>query len=139
MVRPLFTSRTLAVLDRQNEANLPHLCQDEAQSAVDDGEGGELVEWVESGDPIACRVSPLGTAVERLRADQLQQDARYLVVFGAGVQVDPSARLRIDLDGEELLLDPHGSNGPRSYEVQRKYECGLWKGNVGEDAPAEDS
>lgn len=127
-MRPLFPSRTIALMERQNEANLPHTCQPEVLGSVDDGEGGQTIDWQVSGDPLPCRVSPLGSAVERVQADQVQAGARYLVVFETATVISPAARLKITIGAENLILDPHGSNGPRSYEAQRKYECSIWKG-----------
>lgn len=129
-MRTLFPSRTLGLHTRQNEANLPHLCQVQLNAeAVDDGEGGSTPGWLDSGSALPCRVSPVGSAEERLQADQIQADMRFVVVFEAATVIALNARLVITIGAETLKLDPDGSNGPRSYEAQRKYECSLWEGS----------
>lgn len=125
-MRPLIPSRTRALHERLNEASMPDRCVIETRLSVDDGEGGATVTWV-PGTPLPCRVSPIGTAVERVRGEQVTEQARYSVVFARGTLIPLSGRIRADVGGSTLLLDPHGSNGPRSFEAQRKYECSLWQ------------
>lgn len=125
-MRPLIPSRTRALHERLNEASMPDRCVIETRLSVDDGEGGATVTWV-PGTPLPCRVSPIGSAEERVRGEQVAATARYALAFGRSVSVPLSARLRVTVDGETILLDPHGSNGPRSFEAQRKYECSLWQ------------
>lgn len=127
-MRTLFPARSLALHERLNDASLPDLCQVEIPIGASDGEGGRVVRWVPTGAPLSCRVSPAGTATERVLAEQVTTLARYLVVFGRGVEVPLGARLRAWVGGAELLLAPHGSNAPRSFEAQRKHECSLWRG-----------
>lgn len=126
-MRTLFPSRTLALHERQNEANLPHTCTVETKQSVDDGEGGSNVTWPVTAT-LACRLSPLGTATERVQAGSVQGFARYLLVLEEATIIPLHSRVRVTIGEETLLLDPHGSNGPRSFEAQRKYECSLWGG-----------
>jgi hypothetical protein len=126
-MRTLMPSRTRALHERLNEASLPHACTIETRERVDDGEGGKTGDWV-PGITLPCRVSPIGTAEERVRGEQLVATSRHVVVFQRATVIPLAARLSVVIDDATILLDPHGSNGPRTFEAQRKYECSLWQG-----------
>ncbi len=125
-MRPLFPSRSRALHERLNEANLPHACTVEvAGTRTTDDEGGSSAPWIPYAT-LPCRVSPIGTASERMQAEQVTPYGRYQVVFERATVIPLAARLTVEVDGETLVLNPHGSNGPRSFEAQRKYECSIW-------------
>lgn len=126
-MRTLFPARTLALHAALNEADLPHTCTvQEPGTPVSDGEGGWATPWADLAS-LPCRLSPLGTATERMIAGQVAPKARFLVTFEAATVIPLNARLAVTIEEETLYLDPHGSNGPRSWEAQRKYECSLWE------------
>lgn len=127
-MRTLMPARTRALHERMNDASLPELCVLELPTGAYDGEGGYPVDWAPSAS-LPCRVSPVGTSAERVVSDQIQAFSQYLVTFGRAVAIPLEARLRIDLEDEVLLLNPQGSNGPRSFEAQRQYVCNLWRGS----------
>lgn len=123
-------------LGRQlNEANLPDTCDVEMPVAVDDGEGGALVSWEAESEGVACRVSPLGSPEERIAAGMPVEDQMYSVVFAAKTELPVGCRLRVTSGTEDLLLDPMGSDGPRTYEMLRRYDCRAWKGRA-EEGPS---
>lgn len=126
-MRTLFPSRSLALHRRLNDANLPDQCVVEVPVYTPDGGGGDTVAWEEAMQ-LPCRVSPIGVPELYPKGEQYDPLARSKVIFQEAVQLPAEARLRITFaHGEVLLLTPEGSNGPRSYEAQRKYECSLWK------------
>lgn len=126
-MRPLFPSRSLAVHRRQNTANLPHTCEIEKPVRTKDGKGGWNTTWMPEPTKYPCRVSPVRSG-ERVEAEKITGFASYQVVFDRGVAPGVGTRFRIFVGTESILLDPHGSNGPRSFEAQRKYECSVWGG-----------
>lgn len=125
-MRTLFPSRTQALHARLNEADLPDSCEVEVPGPrVSDGEGGTTTPWVALAT-LPCRVSPISTATERMQAARIQEVGRFVVTFARATVIPLSARLTVQVGDETLVLNPRGSNGPRTFEAQRKYECSLW-------------
>jgi hypothetical protein len=137
MGRALYPARTKALFEAHTNANMNATCAIQTYvSQGDDGKGGEYGVWTTLGAVRPCRVNPTRRPLQELIVGaQIAERSYFTVVFVKKTIVPAGARFSCTIDGEVMLLNPQGVNGPRSNEFERKYECELWRGAPDRPAP----
>lgn len=91
------------------------------QTSTDDGYGGQIVEFIESGE-YWCHVRPL-SGRETVEADRLAGEATYLFVFRNGMDVQDSDRL--DWYGDQYNIRVRKQPKGRAMYIEIEAERGV--------------
>lgn len=124
MARRLFPARTRAQLARQNEANLPDLCDILNKVPTRKPGGVTVFTYPVLQGGVRCHVSPASRSAagqEDVVGSQVADVGRWQVRLPKGVSVPLDGRLLATVveTGDTLLLNVLGVLGPRSEEATR--------------------